>query len=292
MLTYKYLYPLLLFILFHLQGLAQQNLKGAVISENDYVSYALISVSSSEHIIYTDSLGKFELKNVSLNDIITISCIGYKEKEITVTEYKDRITVELEKDDIVLKELVIEVIHSSWKRLFKKPKPSHWFGAIGYCEGFSAITKYTASSDIKFNGIAFIAKNNEEEYVIKNLRPLVFKDSVETTSTLIENEVQTFAIPKNNVGKANMTDFRVEFVFNHIIELKTGEEIYLGAELIPNDINNVNLQNIIMLASTKKDMNAGQTALYSFLFNDKFRKGFRKIIPQYEDLYFELKVVK
>src|SRR5690554_2962852 len=185
MFTNKYQISLL-FILFQLQGFSQQNLKGIVISEKDYVPYALISVSSSERIIYTDSLGNFEFKNASLGDIITVSCVGYKQKEITITEYRDNITVELEKDDTVLKELVIEVIHSSWQRLFKNPKAHLWFGAIGYNEGFSVLTKHTVTNDIRFNGIAFLAKNQDEEHFIKNLRPLVFKDSVSTTSTLIE----------------------------------------------------------------------------------------------------------
>src|SRR5690606_42030673 len=86
-------------------------------------------------------------------------------------------------------------------------------------EGFSTITKYKATDNIKFNGICFIAKNNGK-YLTKRLRPLVFKKTIDPASSLIESQVEVFNIPKNNTGKENNKDYRIEFVFNNIIELK------------------------------------------------------------------------
>ena len=48
-----------------------------------------------------------------------------------------------------------------------------------------------------------------------------------------------------------------------------------------------------MLATVKEISNSNlDTRLYSFLFSDKFRVNYNKIIALNEDLYFELKVVK
>ena len=110
---------------------------------------------------------------------------------------------------------------------------------------------------------------------------------------MIKSEVKTFNIPKNNSGKLNRKDYRLEFVFNHIIELKKDEEIYIGLEFIPNIIENINIKDIVMLATVKEMNNPHlDTKLYPFLFNDNFRGNFYKEVPLNEDLYFELKVVK
>ncbi len=283
---------LIVFILFQQISFSQQNIKGSIISENEPVPYAQIFSQASERPVYSDSLGMFHLENVNKNETITIKCIGYEEKNVKVADINNSFKIELKKADILLDEIVIDVINSVWEKLFKKPKAHLWFSSIPAIEGFSTLTKYKATTDVKFNGICFIAKNNGK-YLTKRLRPLVFKKTIEPASTLIESEVEVFTIPKNNTGKLNKKDFRIEFVFNNIIELKKGEEIYIGVEFVPNDLNNVN-SNVNLWFATVKEINNPnlQTKLYSFLFNDKSRGKFYKEVPLKEDLYFELKVVK
>lgn len=287
----KYFY-LLLIVSFHLKGFSQQNIKGTLTSENERVPYALIYSKSLERPVYSDSLGNFALKNIQVNDSVTVKSIGYEEQSVKITNVNTILKIELKKADILLEEIVIDVINSVWEKLFKKPKPHLWSSIIPAMEGFSTITKYKATNDIKFNGICFIVKN-EGKYLTKRLRPLVFKKMIEPTSSLIESQVEVFNIPKNNTGKANNKDYRIEFVLNNIIELKKGEEIYIGIEFVPNDLNNINVDDDIMFAAVKEIDNPNlETKLYSFLFNDVLRGNYKKEVPLNEDLYFELKVVK
>ncbi len=283
---------IVLIVSFHLKGFSQQHIKGTLTSENERVPYALIYSNASERPIYSDSLGNFELKNIQVNDSVTIKSIGYEEQSVKITDVNTPVKIELKKADILLEEIVIDVVNSVWEKLFKKPKPHLWFSLIPAMEGFSTITKYKATDNIKFNGICFIAKNNGQ-YLTKRLRPLVFKKTIDPASSLIESQVEVFNIPKNNTGKENNKDYRIEFVFNNIIELKKGEEIYIGIEFVPNDLNNINVDDDIMFAAVKEinDPNL-ETFLYSFLFNDAFRGNYKKEVPLEEDLYFELKVVK
>lgn len=280
------------FLFIFLKSFSQQNIKGTITSENEPVPYAQIYSQASERPVYSDSLGTFHLKNINQNETITIKCIGYEDKNVKVADINNSIKIELKKTDILLDEIVIVVINSGWEKFFKKPKAHLWSSIVPAIEGFSLITKFKATTDVKFNGICFIAKNNGI-YLSKRLRPLVFKKTIEPSSTQIDSEVHVFTIPKNNTGKLNNKDFRVEFIFNNIIELKKGEEIYIGVEFVPNDLTNVDISDNLMFASVK-EINSPhlETKLYSFLFNDEARGKYYKEIPLNEDLYFELKVVK
>ncbi|SEH79966.1 CarboxypepD_reg-like domain-containing protein [Paenimyroides aquimaris] len=283
---------IVLITLFQLKSFSQHTIKGVIISENECVPYALIYSNVLERPVYSDSLGNFELKNIQVNDSVTIKSIGYEEQSVKITDVNTPVKIELKKADILLEEIVIDVVNSVWEKLFKKPKPHLWSSIVPAMEGFSTITKYKATDNIKFNGICFIAKNNGQ-YLTKRLRPLVFKKTIDPASSLIESQVEVFNIPKNNTGKANNKDYRVEFVFNNIIEIKRGEEIYIGVEFVPNDLNNINVDDDIMFAAVKEIDNPNlDTKLYSFLFNDAFRSNYKKEVPLKGDLYFELKVVK
>lgn len=289
----KYVIFYTLFILFNLNGNAQENIKGFITSDNQVIPYALIYHSSNQKPIYSDSLGIFKLNNVYENDTITVKCIGFEEKIVKIKNINKPLKIELQRAETLLDEVVINVINSNWERFFNKPKAHLWPTSIGIPEGFSAITKYKSQNDVKFNGITFIAKNSINEYQTKKMRLLIFKKAINPTNSLIESEIVVFDIPKNNSGKLNKEDFRLEFVFNHIIELKKDEEIYIGLELIPNNIENINLKDGVMFATVKEMNNPNlETKLYPFLFNDNFRGNYYKEVPLKEDLYFELKVVK
>lgn len=286
------IFLLIILIFQQFKGFTQQIIKGVIISENNPVPYAWVFLNSKERPIYSDSLGNFELRNVKINDKVKIKSLGHYEKEIIIAKLSDFLKIELEPIEEVLDEIVINAINSSWQKIFNKPKARLWPTSIPLLEGFATITKYKATEDVKFNGFAVIVKN-DGSFLEKKLRPLIFKDSISVKSFLIENQAGIYIIPKNNEGKLNKEDFKIEFVFNNIVELKKGEEIFIGIEFIPKDLENINLQGNLMLA-TVKEMNVPnlETKLYSFLFNDNFRGNYYKEVPLKEDLYFELKVVK
>ena len=269
----KYIIFYTLFILFNLNGNAQENIKGFITSDNQVIPYALIYHSSNQKPIYSDSLGIFKLNNVYENDTITVKCIGFEEKIVKIKNINKPLKIELQRAETLLDEVVINVINSNWERFFNKPKAHLWPTSIGIPEGFSAITKYKSQNDVKFNGITFIAKNSINEYQTKKMRLLIFKKAINPTNSLIESEIVVFDIPKNNSGKLNKEDFRLEFV--------------------PNNIENINLKDGVMFATVKEMNNPNlETKLYPFLFNDNFRGNYYKEVPLKEDLYFELKVVK
>lgn len=278
--------------LFSINSYSQTTLKGNVQYEGEAVAYALVQQAKTTQPVYTDSLGNFEITNLTATETLTINCIGYEEKTVLVKNLNHPLIIELEKNSTLLDEMVIYKINSRWKSFFKKPKPHLWKDFIGVFESTSALVQYTAPKNLSFNGIAFIAKNNGM-YQTKRLRPLIFKDSISMQTSLIENTVTFHDIRKNNEGKENNKDYRIEFEFPHLIEIKKGDVFYLGLELIPSDISNIDATNNLMLCTLKQESSAElETAVYPYLFNQQYNKLFYKIIPSQSDLYFELKILE
>lgn len=281
-----------LLFLFSINSYSQTTLKGNVQSEGEVVAYALVQQANTVQPIYTDSLGNFEITNLTAAETLTINCIGYEEKTVLVKNLNHPLIIELKKNSTLLDEMVIYKINSRWKSFFKKPKPHLWQDFIAVLENTSALVKYTAPKNLSFNGIAFITKNNGIHRT-KRLRPLIFKDSISMHTSLIENTVTFHDIRKNNEGKERRKDYRIEFEFPYLIEIKKGDVFYLGLELIPSDIRNIDATNNLMLCTLKQESSAElETAVYPYLFNQQYNKLFYKIIPSQSDLYFELKILE
>lgn len=271
-----------------------QSITGTISYGNEKVPNALIYNKHSEELpVYSDTNGYFEIINTKPKDTLVIKSIGFENKEIPLLNSNKPLLIELEQASTVLDEIIIQTINSEWTSFLQKPKPRHWTNVVVLFESRSVLTKFVAKEDMRFNGIAFYAKNQSEIYTRKRLRPLVFKQSVAPENSMIHSEVELFTVPKNNEGKRNKNPYRIEFVFNHIIELKKGETVYLGIEQLPENYNTINYSNTLMLGPVVNlDHPDLTTYLYYYLFNNNLKKAHYLPILGDVDFFFELKTVK
>jgi len=271
---------------------SQYSVKGRIEFDKIGVPYALLHLSQSNTSMYTDSIGQFELKQVQPNDVLSVSCIGYDGKKMLLQQQTTPLVIELQKNSTTLDELVLYKIRSRWQSFFTKPKkPAYWPTVIGLIEGFSLIVAYKATHDFKFNGLSFLAKN-DGIYVLKKVRPLIFKDSIAAHTALIENQVKTIVMPKNNSSTLKTPEYKIVFEFDQLIPIKKGDLLYIGLELLPNDITKLDLQNTMMLCPVKQsEIPELKTTLNAYLLNQEQNKEqFAETIFLEEDLYFELKI--
>src|SRR5690606_24447068 len=69
---------------------ASISVRGKVVDEeNDPIINATVSVKGSRIATATNSLGEFVLKDVNLNDVLIVSCIGYQTEEFAIENTKD-----------------------------------------------------------------------------------------------------------------------------------------------------------------------------------------------------------
>ena len=285
----------IIFFIFQINSYTQTTLKGKVQSEGEGVAYALVLHTKMKQPVYTDSLGNFEITNLTAAETLTINCIGYEEKTVLVKNLNHPLIIELEKNSTLLDEMVIYKINSRWKSSFKKPKPHLWKGNFNLFEGNVLLTKYKAPKDLTFNGIAFIIKNANANHKTKKIRPLIFKNSINNSNSLIDNEIKTFRIPVNIEPPLSKIDYRTEFEFDYLIKIKKGEEFYVGMELIRNDVkqHDRDFNNSIMVACIKEISSTDlETAIYFNFFNEAYHNNdFNRTIDS-KDLYFELKILE
>lgn len=271
-----------------------QSITGTISYGNEKVPNALIYNKNSEELpVYSDTNGYFEIKNTKPNDTLVIKSKGFENKEIPLLNSSKSLQIELEQASTVLNEIIIQTINSEWTSFLQKPKPRHWTNIVGIFESRSVLTKFVAKEDMRFNGIAFYVKNQSEIYTRKRLRPLIFKQSIAPENSMIHSEVEVFTVPKNNEGKRNKNPYRIEFVFDYIVEIKKGETIYIGIEQLPENYNAINNSNTLMLGPVVNlDHPDLTTYLYYYLFNSNLKKAHFLPILNDVDIYFELKIVK
>jgi len=101
---------------------SQNTINGKVIDQTDKQPLigALIQLQSSGNGTVTDEQGKFELKNSNGKDFIVIKYLGYDEAQIEVnTETSDLGTIELQRANTTLDEVIVSASPNSYKGQFK-----------------------------------------------------------------------------------------------------------------------------------------------------------------------------
>ena len=88
---------------------AQNNIVGIVTDQNtlEPLEASVISITHQSKTSITDKDGKFILKNVGSNSLITISNIGYITQQINIEPSGTTINIRLEKGRINLEDIVI-----------------------------------------------------------------------------------------------------------------------------------------------------------------------------------------
>ena len=130
----KFFISLLLMCLFFFDGQAQQTyaVKGRVVDREsrEPLSFASVSVWNSTQGVMTDSLGNYVIENLVPGMYrLQFSIVGYRTyvtPEFRVSSHDYRIDVELEENQVDLKE--IEVVASPFRRSLESPISSRVIG--------------------------------------------------------------------------------------------------------------------------------------------------------------------
>ena len=104
----KYLFIIItVFLLLPFSSFSQQTIKGRIIDKNtrEPMESALISINNKKEQTLTDRNGNFVLSNVSNQDSVTVSFIGYATQVLPVASINNSIA--LERGSIDLKDVVI-----------------------------------------------------------------------------------------------------------------------------------------------------------------------------------------
>ncbi|MFZ6051776.1 carboxypeptidase-like regulatory domain-containing protein [Halocola ammonii] len=102
--TFRFVFLCALMAFFSSQLFSQGTVEGTVIDEqtDEPIFSANVLVKGSTRGVSTDFDGKFSLQVESLPAVISISFIGYKQKEITVQEYRKDLVVKLVPDQVIM----------------------------------------------------------------------------------------------------------------------------------------------------------------------------------------------
>ncbi|MCE1165185.1 MAG: TonB-dependent receptor, partial [Bacteroidetes bacterium] len=100
---------------------AQYSLRGTIrdIQNNLPIPSAIVTIPGTEIHTSTDDEGLFELKSSSAITTISIRAIGYEQKEITVSDYKNEILITLQPTNLSTGEIQVE---SNMKRNIETPQ--------------------------------------------------------------------------------------------------------------------------------------------------------------------------
>lgn len=261
-----------------------QSITGTISYGNEKVPNALIYTKHSEELpVYSDTNGYFEIRNTKPNDTLVIKSIGFENKEISLFNRNKPLEIELEETSTTLDEITIQTINSEWKYFYKRGNANHWITVNRNLENINILTTFTAKEDLKFNGLAFYAKKESDQNTKNRLKPLIFRQSIKPENSLILSDAKVFIKPKSNKD-----EYKIEFVFDYIIEIKKGDILYIGLQQLIEDDHNNHTNNIITLAPVKKFEHKDLT---SFVVTDLFNNDTINQVPL-SDFYFELKTVK
>jgi len=199
-----------------------------------------------------------------------------------------------------LEELIIQIekIDSKWTRIFKKPKFSDWTESlIVLPDGHRIISKFTPQDTHRFNGISFLIvapKLDDDNKIVRKFKPILFKitEQGDTLSLIGEKYIEKNQIKDRISAFELKKGSRLDFEFNHVIEVGIGETIYIGFEMIRDEVTSDTIRDVVWIGPCRGlDNSELETLILKSKLPDNALFHFRnEKIPQ--DIYFELKEVK
>lgn len=97
-------------------AISQNSYNGAVYEQNSTtpIPYAIVKVQNKNIGIVSDEYGKFILsdKGIGVSDTLTIKCLGYKPKSVSVKDWNNDLAIYMMADPIYLKEATISAKRS------------------------------------------------------------------------------------------------------------------------------------------------------------------------------------
>lgn len=248
------------------------------------VEFPYVYIKNNGIVKYGNKKGQITINTTSNNDTIMIECNGYIPKEIALKNQPNKLFIELEQSTEFLKEITITINNnekSRWQKVNKRTKKSYETNYYGLVEGYNIISSYRIDSEIKFNGIRFFITTNtlrKELTFNKNIRPILIINSEKSDDNILPNKVIS-------LNKEVDVFTKLDIEFENTVHLLPDEILTIGLELIPEDLTNPNIHNIMGVLTTKHLLKESKTFLVNL---------FSKTGPEQlnEDIYFELKIVK
>lgn len=242
-----------IFFLFTLNIYSQNIINGKIIdkNENTSIDFVTIAVKGTNKGTYSDEKGNFKIQhNNSLNDTLIFSRIGYKKKEVALV-VGDSLTVELEKDILTLKEIIVSPISKKCKKIKFKNKKSN-YNEILY-EGTIIRRKINIEGNLLCNFSLDFLPNYDNAKVV--LRP--FLTDVNNNSKLINDYTKEFTLQKGKINK-------IKFEFNENIFIED-KEIFIGLEIISIPQNDNYSKNIQIICTNDKVKGSEVFSIYNFI---------------------------
>src|SRR5690606_12000096 len=238
------LYILLIFSSFYV--FAQKSFKSTVVDSltDTPIPYVLIKIKNTHLGTYTDSLGRFQLRDLKNADSIVLHAIGYQQKEVSCN-LKSNVIL-LSPKNIQLDEVVIKQYSNKgkWKKVFDRKKVALFNNVILY-EG-TTVRRKVFNIKEKINGLRFFLLKPTEEISI-TLRPTV--QDINGNNLLNRDYTATYHL-KKGVSKKLTFDFKED--------VKIPEEgAYLGIEVI-NAPNNQNYEKFVQLECTSDKISTSE----------------------------------
>lgn len=235
------------------------------------------------------------VKVFKINDMRKVALIFFI--VLHFTSYSQQ-KVDTEVPDSELNELIIEIekIDSKWVKPFKRPKISDWTASpIILPDGHSLLCEYEVNQPLELNGVSFLILAPAMESTIdRKFKPIIYKLSKGgDTISLVGNEyLQTNQIKNRFSIFERRKGSQLVFEFNYSIEIETGETLYLGFEMIRNELTPENYHDVVWVAPLRSKNYPESKSFITKGESFHPTASLVNIDEEVKSAYFELKVVK
>jgi len=276
---------------------AQEMLKGFVISKNTPVGYATILNERTNQIFQTSENGEFNIEFLSINDSLSIFCLGFDSSKIKISDIIQNKKIELNQREEVLDEIVIifdkKNEDKKWK-VFGKKRNKKIVNREMIIEGCGLISTYIINEDVKISAIRFLVYSNPfyKDYLDKHPIVKTYKKKVRAIFMINSFDIENNILPNHFVDLIHKDESEyIEIEFGKTLELKAGETISFGLELIPENLKKTIKDNIIGIVTVSNNkINKQKTIMKTFKPKEMAEQICNSI--RLDDIYFELKVEK
>lgn len=258
-------------------NLYSQDKKEFNITDNSLIPipYASIFVKGSTYGTYSNFIGKVSLK-VSSQDTITISCIGFENKEIKVSEVSD--TLILTKSIVKLNEFEVKSEYNNQIIGFDRRKTFRGgsiYGLVGTIHGI--VVSGLKTSQIKDISL-FIDESNDSSSTLFMVHIYKVNDSTNLPTQSLLSKKMFFDDSKKGWSIINLDSLNV-FIDN---------KIFIGVEIVPNlELISDSIFNVKELNNSKFRVN---------LYNKKntliYVNGRRGLVYRVEESYSNFPMIK
>lgn len=211
--------------------MAQNSYSGSVYEENSTtpIPYAIVKVQHKNIGIVSNESGKFNLSNqgIDAGDSIIVTCLGYKPKSFSVSEWKNDLSIYMKPDPIQLseakisakraKEIKIGITNGGTKSLFIPLFTKKEFSTDNLI-GREIGTIFNIENNCSINGIHIYVASNKYDSI--KMRAIFYSVENGLPKDIIVNRDIIFSVSEKN-GWVNID------ISQHNIHFDKGQQIAL-----------------------------------------------------------------